>query len=454
MIALLILFSFIVLTACTNAPTLTTLPFTPTPVPPISSPIPSETTDILATRNAANTQIAIDATTRIAGLTSTQAEKATLTALVPTNTPQPTFTATPTPNPTSTLVPVSESDPFFNEMQTKGYRVVDSGSIERDGFIFSAYLFREPRENEENRLESTIRETWIMAFYRWDGQKIELMRTFYPAQYNKQILESVYPYQYKIIDWDNPLTTLAFEFLLEVEDDLRQILEFSGISSDINQNGWPEFTFIAQYCPSSCSSPTVEFHFFEVRPDGAYDLAADLPGHLSYHPISIDPLVFSASEEYGYGFLSQLTIPRYFRWENDKFTEVTLEYTNQILEWVNSGVAELKSNYGQPFSTVVSELDLIRIPLVYEQLNMREQGLELFLEISDISHWPNTDSEYTCWLQFTRAQFLSEYEMNKPFTVPSSPNGLAFTTIIKREFVNYDQNKYDLSACLALIQDN
>lgn len=443
--SLLILIGLIFLTACTSAPTLTTLPLTSTAIPPTSSPIPSEIPDTQSTRNADNTQIAIDATARIAGLT----------ALAPTNTPRPTFTLTPMLTPTPTLVPVPNSDSFFAEMQIKGYRIIDSGSIEQDGFVFSAYLFREPPENEESRIESTIQETWIIAFYRWDGQVNELRQTFYTSPYNKQNLASPYPYLYRLINWDDPRSTMIFDFFLDVDEELRTLHDLHGNSSDINQNGWPEFAFIAQYCPASCSRPTVEYQFFEIQTDMAFDLEKNLPGHLSLYPVSNDPRVFSASEKEWYGFFGQMEIPRYFLWENDQFVEVTLEFTNQILEWVGSRIEELKANYGKSFATELSEQDLVRIPLVYEQLNMRDEGLELFLEISDPSHWPNTDPEYACWLQITRAQFLSEYETNKPFTIPISNYLLTFANfVIEREVAKYDPNKYDLSACLTFIQDN
>ncbi|HNB54786.1 MAG TPA: hypothetical protein PK530_22755, partial [Anaerolineales bacterium] len=307
------------------------------------------------------------------------------------------------------------------------------------------------------RFYDVIRETWIIAFYRQDGEKMELMGTFYPASWSKREPDDSYPILYKFINWDDPQGTfIPFEVFYEPDEETRISAGLNQYISDINHNGRPEFSLVAQYCPVSCSRPVNEFHFFEISKTGKpIDLAAGMPGHLGLLSFSTDPVVFIVSEQYWYGFLSGIYIPHYYEWRDDQFVEVTQQYKDSIIEWETERISKLKTEYGQPFYGEPNETTLVGIPMIYQSLGMGSEGLTLFLEISDPLNWPNTPLDDLCWLQYVRAHFQDAFEKGTPFTIPQDSSDLTRLSMeyLQRMITPFNPETYDLTACYAILPD-
>jgi hypothetical protein len=407
-------------------------------------------------------QNAILATKQAESLSKFATSKAVSTqrAITPSATPRPISSPTITPTPSLTSTPIAD-DAFVQEMTEKGYTVTSAGSIQDGQYVYHTYLFREPKENASNRTMDVIQETWIIAFYRWDGQKNDLVGTFYPASWSKREPDNSYPVFYRIINWNDPHRSfLGLEWVYDPDEETRVVAGLKEYASDINHNGRPEFDFVAQYCSVSCSQPAGAYHFFEITATGkVIDLAAGLAGHLDFHPYSIDPVVYEIVERYGYGnfgFFGGVYIPHFYEWQEDRFVEVTLQFKNMILESWDESIAELKAQYGQPFYGIPNETTLVSIPMIYQSLGMGSEGLTLFLEISDLANWPATDSGTTCWLQYSRAYFSTEYASGKPFTLPRSSSAFdpaISSYTLKQELNLIDATQYELTACYALLPD-
>ncbi len=440
-------------------------PSQPTPTPPTiisPSPLPSQTAMI----TPSSTQIteptldqnALLATNQAESLSKFATSKAVLTqlAITPSATPRPVSSPTTIPTPFPTSTPIAD-DAFTREMSEKGYAIWAAGSIQEDAYTYHAYLFREPKENAKDRTMDVIRETWIIAFYRDDGEKNELMGTFYPASWSKREPDESYPIFYRLINWDDPSRSfLGLEWVFDPDEETRASAGLNHFASDINHNGRPEFDFVAQYCPVSCSHPTGAYHFFEITETGRIiDLAAGMPGHLDFLPLSTDPVVFIVSERYGYGFFTSVNIPHYYEWHNDQFVEVTQQYKDSIIEWETERISKLKAEYGQPFYGEPNETTLVGIPMIYQSLGMGSEGLTLFLEISDPLNWPNTPLDDLCWLQYVRAHFQDAFEEGTPFTVPQDSSDLTRLSMeyLQRMITPFNPEIYDLTACYAILPD-
>ena len=77
--------------------------------------------------------------------------------------------------------------------------------------------------------------------------------------------------------------------------------------------------------------------------------------------------------------------------------------------------------------------------------------MDIFLEISDPSNWPDASSEEVCWLQVARATAIDDYKNERPFQFPEIRIEGAFVDI-KHQFANsfdpdFDVLDYDMSAC-------
>ncbi len=455
---LLGLFGLFIVAGCT--------PSQPTPTPQTviaPSHLPSQT----ATKTPAPTltneptldQNALLATNQTESLSKFATSKANAAqyALPPSSTPRPASSPTSTSTPLPTATPIG-NDAFALEMSERGYTVRSAGTIQDGSYTYHAYLFREPEENGSGRYYDVIRETWIIAFYRQDGEKMDLMGTFYPASWSKREMDESYPILYKFINWDDPQGTfIPFEVFYEPDEETRISAGLNQYISDINHNGRYEFSLIAQYCPVSCSRPVNEFHFFEISKTGKpIDLAAGMPGHLGLLSFSTDPVVFIVSERYGYGFFTNVNIPHYYEWRDDQFVEVTTQYKDSIIEWETERISELKAQYGQPFYGEPNETTLVGIPMIYQSLGMGNTGLTIFLEVSDLANWPETDMVTACWLQYSRAHYSTEYASSQSFTLPwnSSAFDPALSSYtLKQELDKLDPTQYDLTACYALIPD-
>ena len=386
------------------------------------------------------------------------------TALSDTITPgpakKPTSTATPEPTttswmdipttsnkPTATAVPLSGDDVFLAEMQSKGYEIARSGSlVGPGGYTYSAYLFVEPELFKSSLTDQPYLETWVIAFYIWDGEQNQLMATFHGSPYsNSNAVNFPMPMYYYLMDWDVPL--VASEYYYEPGDFSKELLKLNGFASDINHNGLPEFAFVGGYCPVSCTDPDIKYDFFEIQnTHRVVNLAASLPDHLSPSPYATDPMTFEICTQRGYEFYLSVIICRLYAWSGNEFEDVTLQYPEKYIGDAEKKYQQLKANYGNPFENY--DLTALYVLFLYETAGMREKALQVFIEVTDESHWLGTSDIYSCWIAISRATFQEDYENARPFTMP--PSIMSIDVGVAKYLKNFDQSKYDFTSCQTL----
>jgi hypothetical protein len=369
----------------------------------------------------------------------------TATPQLPTKTTLPELESTAAPPP-ATPVPLAEDDPFRIEMQEKEYSISTLGSlIGPGGYLYSAYVFQRFSLN----LYEHLREDWIVAFYVSDGTKNQLINTFYANSYSKDV--DIYPQgEYHLMYWDDPPDGRYFpDFLYFIDTSSfdRQTLRLNGFFSDINQNGLPEFSLLGYYCPfSHCE---IKYDFYEIRSTHSIvDLAANLPDHLSPYLRQADPPTFTVMKDYNYTSYNRITTRRYYRWDGTDFTDVTLEYASVILGYAEEIRKAIEGKYGSSFdgdAFTINDIDIWRMLLLYENAGEQSKGLEAFLDVTDIAHWPGTFPDTTCWLQLSRATAQKDYAHQRPFSILTQ---ITYgSTPLEEILSRFAGLPYDLSAC-------
>ncbi|MBN2502914.1 MAG: hypothetical protein JXB38_19195 [Anaerolineales bacterium] len=142
-----------------------------------------------------------------------------------TATPVTTKPATPSPTPIPVLSPAlvlnNTNNPLWAEMQSKGYNVYDTASFTYNGYLYSAYIFLSPDPDPTTSRLNLDKETWILAFYLWNGNEDQLLGTAYGKAYNNETLNGTYPNHYAFVDWDTPFLGWEFSFFIDPETTTR-----------------------------------------------------------------------------------------------------------------------------------------------------------------------------------------------------------------------------------------
>ncbi len=386
------------------------------------------------------------------------------------NTPKPSNTVTITPSnpptalaeasltPTATMIPISDSDNFRLDLQEQGYTLFSSSStIGPGGYVFSAYIFLDStfgtRTPPRPYRETQDTEGCRIAFYRWDGEENMFLYSFSGAQYTEKSAYTGYPISCFPVVWEDPFTWSGYAS--PTQEDLEPI-NAKGSWSDLNQNGMPEFAIKYHYCSNACENyGVISVHLYEIKTTSkVVDITADLPGIIE--PIkglvhSTDPLdfyVFDPTLEYCYKWCTLETFWIY-AWNGEQFVDVTPKYVDEYRAKGERLIASLEQKETVSFR----EWDFLEILFVYEKANLRQEGLDHFLEITDPARWPNADPWEQCWLQGARAQALEDYAIGRPFQFPIFRfQSFAEPIWEVEDTVEYFVGTpYDLSACVALL---
>jgi hypothetical protein len=374
--------------------------------------------------------------------TSTSLPKTTST---PAHTPFPTQTPIQ-PAPTSNVISLSENDEHYLQLKDKGYRLVSSGSlVGPEGFTYSAYLFVNPALSPLYAGSDPTKDTLVIAFYRWDGEKNEFINAQgLPAVDNVQASAA------GIADWDQPYSGIELlDVYLVADEETKPFFKQGKYSSDFNQNGLPEFTVAVEYCPLSCTHPTDGLQLFEIQtPDRVKNITEDLPGLTHFDMHSKNPFTFYVGDSDPYDIYVDIGSYWIYAWDGSKFVDVSKSYTEDYMADANSIVSNLKSHYGKPFDEgeIRSEIDVLTILKLYEKAGISEEGLQVFLDITDISHWPNTSTMSQCWLQISRAMAQEDLKRHRNFGLPPSYS-LGFNEVDQDLVKQLEQAGYDTSAC-------
>ncbi len=347
-------------------------------------------------------------------------------------------------------------------MQTKGYTIYDSAAFTHNGYLYSAYIFLSPDPAPPASRDTLDKETWILAFYLWDGSENHLLGTTYGKTLNNDSESGTYPYHLQFVDWETPFLGWEFTFMLDPESPDQDIWKLQGFSSDINRNGYPEFAVAGSY--GLRSQPYPAFSFYEVNGSSVIDLAAGLPGDIHWGPYDKDASVFIIEKHFITGLHAEILIQYYYRWDGSKFVNVSRGFANQRLPRLEKDQAEIEAYFGGPLETAPFFIDgqygsiaeyVYEILLNYEAIQMPSRGMTFFLEATDPNNWPGSSDENLCYLQYIRAYTQAEYADGEMFSLPSPSNNqfslLSFTESLPFMLETVDTEIYDLSICEALL---
>lgn len=391
--------------------------------------------------------------------TTTLVATVTLTPRAPTKTPSdddPLPTFTPFPWPAETAVPLSENDSLYVQLTQKGYKLTSSGSlIGPEGFIYSAHLFINTDSPYYNSLNPATKETIIVAFYRRDGVKDVLLG----VQYLPSIDDPYYGNEYADVagilnwNWQFPvqLQMLRMDISSEAAAETRPILKQSNFSSDVNQNGLPEFTVLMQFCV--CSKPEAGIQLFEIQNTAVVkNITQNIPKLTLFKPHSKTPFTFYVHDKLGgfsYEYLYYLiVVDRIYAWEGSEFIDVSSRYADEYLTEANGIISQVKPFYGDSFDKVeLPAILLLRILKLYEAAGLSKEGLQVFLDVTDSSHWPGSSNEFFCWLQLARATAQQDVAKHQEFDLSVVYLWYGFSHLDENSRQSFQQAGYDISAC-------
>lgn len=358
-----------------------------------------------------------------------------------------TVTATPdtsqsSPLPTAASV---EQDVFAKDLERRGHALIASSSIvgPKD-FVYSAYLFQNTKIDPT--VEETSPEFCRLAIYRLDADQNSLLRSFTAPQYPQSAGYS-FPVSCDAVNWDHPSAELSWGG--SITPDMRELLGFSGNWSDINQNGLPEFAVHYQYCNQGCiDHGVVAVHFYEIT--NTYqpvDITAALPGVIQPWNIvhNIDPVDIWVYELVEYEPKIYIESSWIFSWNDRQFIDVTSQHAAEFKSKIDQNLAIIQAEYGTAITH--TRTDFLEILVFSNKAKLpTEQSLETFLDITNPTHWPETDNSLRCWLQLARTYAQRDASARRPFSLPPSMttiNGPGLSDILE----TIDQDRYDVSAC-------
>jgi hypothetical protein len=395
-------------------------------------------------------------TVTYADISATPAAAATATAA---GTLVPTLDPNLCSNPCSTVtpIPLSEMGDLSVQLINRGYRSLSSSSLSGPGgFTYFADLFVDPKltpfiEKDDGSPSEANEKTFLVAFYRGRGEKKELLSVQgFPA------VDHDYAVAANTVNWDNPyaMPTMRMDVIAEADEETKQMLKQTDYSSDINQNGLPEFAFVLEYCPLTCThDPAADIQLFEIQNSSTIkNISKDLPGLTEYKMHSKNPFTFYVKDSYSYDIFFDISVDCIYTWDGSKFVDVSARYADEYLTEVNPSISDLKSQYGKPFDEEgsKSEIGVLEILKLYEKAGMQEDGLKLFLDITDISHWPNTSELSQCWLQISRGMAQNDFKQNRKFDLPLGSFSMEELHMLKDYEEPLKQAGYDTSACAAI----
>ena len=349
-------------------------------------------------------------------------------ALILTATPSPTATVTPSPTPLAEIPPLPPS--VFATLPANEYQVIQQAWWWDTATSFYAlYLLRDsalvlPEEAMQNAEACRL----VVYHWQWRQQPHETITgqlthsTPAPTSLRDEL-----PVVCELIDWQQErvwpyltIPALAPPFSAEQQKD---VLGMDSLTSDVNGNGRPEFALLYQFCPNACINwGDVEAHFYEIQEDGSLArLTADLPGaivpyyQLAHHNEPHTMLVYdlqavSKGERFETWWI--------YKWDNGIYRDATATYEDDIRQWGQRHLSEIRADYGQPLDSVPTAL--VEILFQYEKAGLQEEAVAILLEVTDLAHWPATTFDYQCWLTLLRTTALAEAEAGLSFSLPLS----------------------------------
>lgn len=351
----------------------------------------------------------------------------------PTATAEPTTAATRPPVATAEHVIPSVDLTLTDDLE--GYVELQSASIQtKGGGSYLAYTLRDGKIDTNDLSDvslSSSSEVCRVAFFRWQNKQATYIGSF-PAPVYPNSDNEAYPYICVLIDWEesfwiDPFLAYAPLWPTIQSEDSKELLNLQSYSSDINNNGFPEFAVAYQYCNNACWNwGIIATHFYEFQPDGSVDdITADLPG-------AVDPFLNLVHDDhpgtlyvYDRGYVGPgSTVDSYwiFSWQDGKYEDTTTQFADDILAWGNDWLSKIQLEYGKSLEWL--PYDFSRILHQYEKAGLQDEAIAILSEISNPANWPESDIYNLCYLRLVYENAVLDRQNNRAFALP--PNVLGF----------------------------
>lgn len=356
----------------------------------------------------------------------------TRTIPIATASPAPSLTPTPRPTRIPTDLPLPTEPPTPTPFPTLGAEwFVGGSSWGPGGYEYTLYFASEA---------ATLPGECALAVTRGDGRQAEVIWMYTE---------------------DLDCTPIAWE--QQVADiKTRNALGAAGYWSDINANSLPEFS-VEHYtgCMLCDDSNTVWPAIYEIQdPATVADiLVFDKPFEVQvlWHRLlhTDKPRTLTLYELFRYEVHSYVWAGWVYQWDGAHFVNVSAQYADEYRAQIAELAQALRPAYGKPLD-FHNMGNLLKILVLTNGAQLPPaEGLQTFLEVSDLAHWPNTagtaTDEVWCWLQLARAQAQLDAEAGRPFAIFDYRN-VAFAMLgpqpssLQNLIAPY-ANRFEVSAC-------
>jgi len=330
---------------------------------------------------------------------------------------------------TTPTFPLPTDDSFWEGMRNQGYEVVFSTShVGPMDYVYSVFAFKDTSLEPEFG-DETNSEICRLAFYRWDGKKNVLLTDFGATTYPESSSYSGFPVNCSLANWDNDFWFTDIWGPGWALDEIRETLKLDGYWSDVNENGFPEVGIFFWYCPNACHGYEGAVHFYEIQNTNTVVHITDnlkgilLPWKILHSKNPTTLYVYDPSLEYEpHNYIDTWWI---YSWDGLHYIDVTSEYAEEFLYWLERSVVRIEKEYGSPIN--YTRTDFLEILFRSDKYGVRDEAFEIFLKITDPVNWPDTDQVYSCWLQMIREQAQRDYDENKLYSMPPTPFGLSMS---------------------------
>lgn len=360
-----------------------------------------------------------------------------LSSEMPSSTPTPAATkldsptAIPSPTATPTIPPINLAGTNLEDLAEGQFEQLESSHITtKDGSDYLAYTLLDTRLRPSDVDRIAGPEACRVAFFRSEDDENTFLGSL-PAPAYSQPDNYDFPFTCHLIDWEEssaiaPYLSLDTLWPAYHSEKSKEYLHLKSASSDINGNGFPEFAVVYQYCFSICwDYGIVATHFYEVRTESVVDITLNIPGVIDPYENLLHDDQAGTIYVYDRGYVGPGSIVDtwwIYAWNGKEYEDVTSQFANDILEWGEDRLQEIRLEYGKPLRRY--GYDFSEILLQFDKAGLRDEAIEIIVELSDLSHWPATDEYFLCYLQIIRENALMEYRNNKPFSLP--PGVLGF----------------------------
>ncbi|MCA9932506.1 MAG: hypothetical protein H6662_18210 [Ardenticatenaceae bacterium] len=276
-------------------------------------------------------------------------------------------------------------------------------------YVYAAYLLRDPAFFDPG-MGITGPEACRLAIYRFTQSNGEFLRTFgAPGTVSLCHFNWVEEGEWWSPGSDDPNRVIKN----------RATLGVSGNWSDINQNDLPEVGIYYNYCFNACLDYGIpDTRFYEIQSTSqVVEITANLPGVILPWELLTFPILdhIPAFEVRTPNKWDRLESPWIFTWDGNQFVDRTANYQREYLSMAEETASRIRETFTESEHPKWHLRSIYTILFNLEKAGLREEGFNLFLELTDPQNWSIADATDIQLLYWIREQVEADYASGSPF---------------------------------------